>query len=75
MGDNKVSDGSDSAESQITNYRLVNWWGSCGCGKGKAMWGKGSIIVIDQSSQRTKTISSVQHPCFLEATLVLQKVF
>ena len=24
MGDNKVSDGSDSAKSQITNYRLVD---------------------------------------------------
>jgi hypothetical protein len=28
MGDYKVSDGSESAESQITNYRLVNWWRS-----------------------------------------------
>jgi hypothetical protein len=31
MGENKVSDGSDSAESQITNYRLVDG------GKGKAL--------------------------------------
>jgi hypothetical protein len=28
MGDNKVSDGSDSAESEIGSCRLISWCGS-----------------------------------------------